>query len=188
MNSEHRHDEVSAMRATAHPVRLQILSLLTGAAMSAAELARELGTTHANASYHLRQLAAAGLVVEAGEETIRGGVANRYRHPWDAADRAEKGGSARGATATPEDRTAYVRAMGTELVRRFAARAPRTRSLLADAELWVEPDVWERVRGLVTEAAGLLHAQARPPHSEGSLHVNLTAAAFVMDESTRTGS
>jgi DNA-binding transcriptional ArsR family regulator len=34
--------EVSAMRATAHPVRLQILSLLTGAELSAAEIAREL--------------------------------------------------------------------------------------------------------------------------------------------------
>ena len=30
--------EVSAMRATAHPVRIQILSLLTGAEMSAAEV------------------------------------------------------------------------------------------------------------------------------------------------------
>ena len=73
--------EVSSMRATAHPVRLQILSLLTGAELSAAEIARELDLTHANASYHLRTLADAGLVVEAGEEKIRGGVAKRYRHP-----------------------------------------------------------------------------------------------------------
>ncbi len=75
---------VSEMRATAHPVRLQMLSLLTGTQLSAAEIARELGITHANASYHLRLLAAAGLVVEAGEEKIRGGIAKRYRHPWDA--------------------------------------------------------------------------------------------------------
>jgi DNA-binding transcriptional ArsR family regulator len=41
-----------------------MLSLLTGAPMSAAELSRELDVTHANASYHLRVLARAGAVVE----------------------------------------------------------------------------------------------------------------------------
>ena len=75
--------DVSALRATAHPLRLRILSLLTGASMSAAELARELGTTQANLSYHLRVLAAAGEVVPDGEVKIRGGVAKLYRHPWD---------------------------------------------------------------------------------------------------------
>ena len=44
------------LRAVAHPVRLRILSLLTGAAMTATEVAAELGLTHANASYHLRRL------------------------------------------------------------------------------------------------------------------------------------
>ncbi|MGI8954187.1 MAG: helix-turn-helix domain-containing protein, partial [Nocardioidaceae bacterium] len=39
--------EVATLRAPAHPVRLQMLSLLTGAAMSAAELARELHITQA---------------------------------------------------------------------------------------------------------------------------------------------
>ncbi len=76
-------DAVSSLRATAHPLRLRILSLLTGAELSAAEVARELDVTHANASYHLRVLADAGEVVVAGEEKIRGGVAKRYRHPWD---------------------------------------------------------------------------------------------------------
>jgi predicted ArsR family transcriptional regulator len=52
--------------------------------MSAAEVARELGLTHANASYHLRQLLAAGQLVQAGEETIRGGRAKRYRYDVDA--------------------------------------------------------------------------------------------------------
>ena len=62
------------LRAMAHPVRLRILSLLTGAALTAAEIARELGLTHANASYHLRHLLAAGQIEVAGEERIRGGV------------------------------------------------------------------------------------------------------------------
>ena len=62
---------VSAMRAVAHPVRLQMLSLLTGTEMSAAEVARELDLTHANASYHLRVLLDADEIVVAGEEKMR---------------------------------------------------------------------------------------------------------------------
>ena len=68
------HDAVARLRATAHPVRLRILSLLTAEAMSAAEVARELDLTHANASYHLRALHDAGELVVESEEKIRGGV------------------------------------------------------------------------------------------------------------------
>ena len=45
------------------------MSLLTAAPMTAAEVARELGLTHANASYHLRTQLAGGLIVVDGEET-----------------------------------------------------------------------------------------------------------------------
>jgi DNA-binding transcriptional ArsR family regulator len=69
--------DVSSLRALAHPLRLQILSLLTDTALSAAEVAGELGTPQANASYHLRVLAETGQVVSAGQERIRGGVAKR---------------------------------------------------------------------------------------------------------------
>ncbi|MFC7535267.1 adenylosuccinate lyase [Actinoplanes sp. GCM10030250] len=69
----------AALRALAHPVRLRIMSLLTGADLTAADVARALGITHANASYHLRTLLAAGQIVAAGEKKIRGGVAKRYR-------------------------------------------------------------------------------------------------------------
>jgi len=160
------------MRATAHPLRLQMLSLLTGVEMSAAEIARELGLTHANASYHLRVLAAADLVVEAGEERIRGGVAKKYRHLWDRAEpRVEYG---------PEDRDAYIRAIADELVRRFAARGRGRRSMTTDAEMWVDPETWNEVETLVRRASMLIHAEAKPPHTAGTIHVNLTAAAFEM--------
>jgi DNA-binding transcriptional ArsR family regulator len=62
---------LAEMRAMAHPLRLRILSLLTGSEMTAADVARELGLTHANASYHLRHLLAAGTIEIAGEERIR---------------------------------------------------------------------------------------------------------------------
>jgi len=166
-------DDVSSLRAVAHPVRLRILSLLTGTEMSAAEIARELDLTHANASYHLRVLADAGEVVEAGEEKIRGGVARRYRHPWDRVRPSPAAGpGARGQE--------HVRALAEELVRRFGRRNDRTRAQLTDAELWVTPEVWEQVTSLVAEAGRLLHAEAAPPRTPGTLHVNLSTALFEM--------
>lgn len=169
--------ETSTLRATAHPLRLQILSLLTGAEMSAAEIARELGVSHANASYHLRFLADADLVVEAGEERIRGGVAKRYRHPWEAEATRPPG--------TPDDAERYVAAMAQELVRRFSRR--ERPGALTDAELWVAPEVFERVRSMVHEAAVLLHHEARPPRTEGTVPVAMTAAVFPMSTEPRPG-
>src|SRR5690349_19153576 len=117
------HEHVVSLRALAHPVRLQILSLLTGTAMSAAEVARELDLTHANASYHLRQLVAAGQLVEAGEETIRGGRAKRYRYDVDAPGARARSGA---------DRALFARALADELVRRSVRMAPGTRGASTD--------------------------------------------------------
>lgn len=167
-------EDIASLRAIAHPLRLRILSLLTGTEMSAAELARELDITHANASYHLRVLADAGEVVEAGEEKIRGGVARRYRHPWE---RPGRQASQRADRRTGE---AYLRAMADELVRRFGDRRARSRSHLTDAELWVSPQTWQQVQALVAEAAQLVHAEALPPRTAGTVHVNMSAALFEM--------
>ena len=167
---------IARLRAGAHPLRLRILSLLTGAEMSAAEVARELDLTHANASYHLRVLAEAGQVVEAGEERIRGGVAKRYRHPW-----REKPLTA----TTPAQRQAIVRAAAEEMVRRTVLHRPRTPLAVTDAELWVTPEVWKRVSELVKEASVLLHAEAKPPRTEGTVHVNMTSALFQLKDGPR---
>jgi DNA-binding transcriptional ArsR family regulator len=175
----------SALRAIAHPVRLQMLSLLTGAEMSAAEVARELDLTHANASYHLRVLAEAGGVEVAGETKIRGGVAKRYRHPWDKRELTGTDGTKQ--HATPEEREMYIRALAEELVRRSRLRAPRSRQWSTDAELWVAPETWKRVVTLVEEASTLVHAEARPPRTEGTAHVNMTAVLFEMTGATDEG-
>jgi len=175
-------DGNARLRATAHPLRLQILSLLTGAKLSAAELARELDTTQANASYHLRVLARCGLVVEAGEEKIRGGVAKRYRHPWDAdAKTADRTGF-----AEPLGRT-YVEAAVQELVRRQAYAAPGP-SVSTDAELWVTPETWRTVTRLIGEASKLMHAEAKPPRTETTIRANLTVLAFPMKPPQKLGS
>jgi DNA-binding transcriptional ArsR family regulator len=160
---------LSSLRSVAHPLRLRMLSLLTGTAMSAAEVARELGITHANASYHLRQLLDADLLVVEGEERIRGGVAKRYRHVWDSTPSSLSVGD-------PEQQ---VRAMANEMVRRFQLREER-KTFLTDAELWVTPEVWERARELLHEASALVHDNAAAPRTEGTAPVNLTIAAFGM--------
>jgi DNA-binding transcriptional ArsR family regulator len=61
-----------AMRALAHPLRLDLLELLTALGpATAADCGRTLGASQASCSYHLRQLAKYGLVEDAGPGTDR---------------------------------------------------------------------------------------------------------------------
>ncbi|SMH46621.1 transcriptional regulator, ArsR family [Rathayibacter oskolensis] len=162
------------LRATAHPLRLRLLSLVTGAALSAAEAARELGLSQATASYHLRVLERAGLVRVVETVRVRGGEAKRYRHetsalPFDVDQPRE---------AIPqEDRDAYLDALIEEL-RRRAGRRVDGPQLSTDAELWVDPETWRRVVRHVGEASALLHAAARTPRSPGTRPVSMSAALF----------
>jgi DNA-binding transcriptional ArsR family regulator len=171
-------DATQALRAVAHPLRLQILSLLTGTELSAAEVARELDVTHANASYHLRVLLDAGQLEIASEERIRGGDAKRYRHPWQQHKRKGE--------ISSKDREGYARALAEELVRRVRQAVPNTYGHYTDAELWVTPEDFEAVRASVTAASTRLHESALPPRSEGSLRVGLTIAMFEMQPGPTT--
>ncbi|WP_433158434.1 ArsR/SmtB family transcription factor [Kribbella sp. CA-247076] len=172
-------DEVRELRATAHPVRLRMLSLLTGSAMSAAEVARELGLTHANASYHLRILFESGTIVEAGEERIRGGVAKRYRYPHELRGQ-------RRTRSTTDSRIAEVRALARDLERRIAQRKAGTPNHFSDLEGWVTPEVWERVRELLTEASHLVHDHNQPPRTPGTVHVSATSWTFQLTRNARS--
>jgi DNA-binding transcriptional ArsR family regulator len=182
---------IGELRATAHPLRLQMLSLLTGAELSAAEVARELDITQANASYHLRLLLDAGLLVVASEENVRGGRAKRYRHVWDAPRTAEAApaaaGGVKGGVKGEGDALHYVRVLADAIPARFADRLPGSPggAHLTDADLWVAPDVWARVLELVAEVSALLHASAQPPRSEGAVRANLSIAAFELRPESR---
>ncbi|SEC81988.1 Helix-turn-helix domain-containing protein [Nocardioides exalbidus] len=171
---------VSALRSVAHPVRIRILSLLTAQAMSAAEVARELRLTHANASYHLRVLQEAGELVVESEEKIRGGVAKRYRYVVVDAP-------AVGAPATNEDRIAYVHAIATDVTRR-QSRHQRGSGQLSDIETWVEPEVWDEAVSLLRQASDLLHSRAAAPRSAGTKHVSASMFAFEMEDGMEDGS
>jgi DNA-binding transcriptional ArsR family regulator len=161
------------LRALAHPVRVRILSLLTGHAMSSAELARELGMKHAAVSYHVRQLDRAGFLEVAETRTVRGGHERRYRYRAGAGD----GGAEQWSR---EDPRLVVQAVTGELTRRLSG-GPGHWRVFADAELWVDPGVWEEVREQVRTAMTGLHSAARPPRSAGSVHVSATAMLFEVD-------
>lgn len=169
---------LAVLRARAHPLRLRMLSLLTGAAMSAAELARELGVSQALASYHLRQLADAGAVELAEERSQRGGRERRYRYRY----RDESTDPVDGPAPDDEGQALFIEAIVDELRRRGSQRARDGRGLTMDAELWVDPDDWETARAAIEAAGTLLHKRARRPHEPGTVHVNATAVLFPMIE------
>lgn len=171
-------DELSALRSIAHPVRLRILSMLTAQPMSAAEVARALDLTHANASYHLRVLRDAGELVVESEERIRGGTAKRYRY-------VVGGDPTRPASPTspssPKDHIAWQVATSSEIVRRLAhwAKGPGGS---CDIETWVTPEAWQAAEDAITAAMVMLHEAARPPGTEGTIHVSASSQTFVMEE------
>ncbi|GAA1561533.1 ArsR/SmtB family transcription factor [Kribbella lupini] len=171
-------EDIKDLRAVAHPVRLRILSLLTGSAMSAAEVARELDLTHANASYHLRLLHESGSIVEAGEERIRGGVAKRYRYPHENRGKSPK------HTIT-KSRIPELRALAREIERRLPQRKRTGRNHFSDIEAWVPPEVHERARALLMEASALLHDNNQPPRTPGTVHVSASSWIFEMTRKAR---
>jgi DNA-binding transcriptional ArsR family regulator len=165
------------LRALAHPVRLRILSLLTGVAMTAADVARELGITHANASYHLRQLAGAGEIAVVAQESIRGGKAKRYRYTPPAEGPPPE--------VLRDHRIVHAAAI-EELRRRSGLFKPGPGNRTSDAELWVDGQAWADAVAAIQGATRQLHDAARPPHSAGTMRVSLTIALFEMrDEEPR---
>jgi DNA-binding transcriptional ArsR family regulator len=174
--------EMETLRATAHPLRLRIISLLTGAAMSAAEVARELDVTQANASYHLRLLERAGLIRVVEEERIRGGIARRYRFEPSSQPSVTRdihqhlGAEAHGP---------LFAALASAMRERGTRWAPGP-GVNTDADMWVSPDVWQQVVNLVGQASDLVHASAQPSRTKGTVHVSMSAALFCMDDGGRT--
>jgi DNA-binding transcriptional ArsR family regulator len=159
-----------------------MISLLTGSAMSAAEMARELDVTQANASYHLRLLERAGLIRIVEEERIRGGIARRYRfeassHPTVTRD-VHRDADARA-------RAPLFAALASAMRERGARWAPGP-GVNTDADMWISPEAWLQVVTLVGQASQLLHGSAQPPRAEGTVRVSMSAALFCMDDDDRT--
>jgi DNA-binding transcriptional ArsR family regulator len=160
------------LRVFAHPVRLRMLSLLSGRALSATQLAAELRIAHGSASYHLRQLAAAGLVELAEQKVRRGGTERTYRlaqppslSGFSQQDRREFADSALVAARNR--------------LRRADLSAPST---VGDAEVWLDQAAWaelvERERHLMADLAG----RAKPAGTPGTRPVSMTVLWFALTD------
>ena len=156
-----------------------MLSLLTGAPHSAAELARELGGSQANASYHVRRLEHAGLIVVVERLSVRGGQARRYRHVASSRPVPPSSGSVAPIPGLRETELEFASLLALALTRRYALRdiGPTTN---VDAELWVDPAVWSSIVDEVSGASVRLHAAAVAPRTPGTIRVSVTAALFTM--------
>ena len=157
---------------------MRLLSLLTAQAMSAAEAARELGETQANVSYHLRRLHKGGLLEVTEEVPVSGGRARRYRHDPESGPVA----LVAGRSAAGQDHRQVAAALAAELQRRAAHRRADERMLLTDAEVWVDPAEWRRLRDEMSGLGTRLHAAARPPHTPGTIRTSATLVMFALDE------
>lgn len=165
-------DDLDGLRVVAHPLRLRLLSLLTGDSLSAAEAARALGETQANVSYHLRRLAQAGLVELVEETRIRGGVAKRYRHDPASGESLRSGDQ--------ECHVFLMAAMSRQLQRRAQHYVAESELVFTDAEVWVPADAWAQIRELARELGTVIHDAAQP-RREGLVRVGATVAMFEMD-------
>ena len=138
------------------------------------ELSRELGISQALASYHLRQLHAAGLVDLTEVRARRGGRERRFTYSPAA---PAPPGAARHDT---KGQALVAEAIAVELRRRSQEAEPGASQLAVDAELWVDPAVWASMLDTVRTASVELHEQARPPRTPGTIRVSVSALLFPM--------
>jgi DNA-binding transcriptional ArsR family regulator len=71
-------------RATAHPLRVSILEILSmdgGRTLSPSDLSRELQIPLSNTNYHVTELAKASLIDLASQRQVRGATEHFYRIP-----------------------------------------------------------------------------------------------------------
>lgn len=160
---------IDELRTTAHPVRLQILSLLTGNSMSQGEIARALSLSTANVGYHLNQLKRAGLLKVAGTRTVRGGTSTQYTYDLEAIS------SKKSKKRSP----LLWRAAASELIRRAAFFRNGTQ-LFADAEIWIDADKWRKLTAEMLEISSEVHKAAMPRNHPKAIKVNMTVAMFEM--------
>lgn len=173
-------EALDRLRVVAHPLRLRMLSLLTGTAMSAAELSRELRVSHALASYHLRQLAKTEFLEISEVRSHRGGREVRYRYRNEPV--ASGAARADDLSLLPSALVQLAEALSIELRRRSAAASsnPTLSPLATDAEVWVAPGQWADLRRSLDAELRRLHEIAQPPRTSGTVRVSVTTALFEM--------
>lgn len=171
------------LRGLAHPVRLALIGLLRREGpLTATEAGAVLGHSPASCSFHLRQLAKYGLVVDAG------GGAGR-RRPWRATARTTSWPS---VSEDPQQAAAATELSLALAERYFAATAAylqrrggeplawQRAAMFGDAILYVTADelaaISDQVEAVLGRYGERTHdAQLRP---EGARHVTFVRLAF----------
>jgi DNA-binding transcriptional ArsR family regulator len=176
-----------ALRALAHPIRLELISLLRqGGPLTATQAGERIGESPASCSFHLRQLAKYGLVEEAG------GGHGRER-PWRATAI-----STEWAARASDDETDAAGAMLSRVVieRYFESvlewldRRPSEKPEWVDAASISDALVYmtaEELREVDQGFRALLEPylkrlEAREPPAKGSRPVSVIALAFPLPE------
>jgi predicted ArsR family transcriptional regulator len=152
------------LRALAHPQRLRILAMVTAHPVSAAEVSAAIGIAHAAASYHLRQLAAAGLIRVApipARHHARGRPQRRYQMREDAFRGLRRPGM-----------RLLDRALLAELDRRL--RETGTARTVTDVEVWLPASEWTRLRRSLRQVDAIVHKRSSAPQAAGAKHVSVT--------------
>jgi DNA-binding transcriptional ArsR family regulator len=142
--SQRRVTDAAALKALAHPLRLSLLEALAlRGPMTASQLARLLGESPSNCSWHLRKLAEHGFVREA-----RGGTGRN--RPWRAVSEGLAWGDGDDEAVNAAG-DALTDAMLEREVQRFrAARAARNQ----------EPEEWRDATGLNQSALWMTAEEA----------------------------
>jgi DNA-binding transcriptional ArsR family regulator len=169
------------LRTLAHPARARLLGLLRleGPATATA-LAKRLGTNSGQTSYHLRQLAEVGLVIE---DTERG---NRRERWWRAAHEATTWSSV-DFRDDPDDRAAedWLAGYAARMHARWAQDWLDTRGEWSDA--WVHASTLsdlhlrltsERAKAMSDEIHAVIERYREHEDEEGAEPVTVTFHAF----------
>lgn len=154
------------LRALSHPLRLRILGMITSRPLSATEVAQAAGVAHAAASYHLHQLASAGLIRAEKQPAVLGG-----RGRGRPQQRYTMRTAAFRRLAPPSVRL-LERQLLVELGRKLAQSGKKR---MTDAEVWLAPADLRRLRTLTAEADEILHSKALQPGVPRSKHISLTS-------------
>ncbi|MFI1190769.1 helix-turn-helix domain-containing protein [Streptomyces californicus] len=173
--------DTARLRVLAHPLRVNVLTLLRQRGPSTAtRIAEQLGINPAAASYHLRRLATGGLIVEAPD---RGTGRERW---WKSAHVQSIHDP---AAAPPEQREAgraYAQAVALASVDRLQKAAQEVpllparwyeASVYGDFALWLTPEAVDRMRAEIFDVVSRYrHSEAEAP--PGACPVSLQVQAF----------
>ncbi|MER6914578.1 helix-turn-helix domain-containing protein [Streptomyces sp. NPDC000594] len=144
--------DAKGLRALAHPLRVQLVGVLrTSGPSTATRLAERLGVNSGTASYHLRQLGAAGFVEE---DTDRGNARERW---WRSVHRTTSFSDPGLAEREPEAALAYLHSVAAGYTR-------RTQQALN--ELRTMPPVWQDTLDISDWQLRLTPGEAAALHRE----------------------